>query len=159
MQALNSVPYTLGRFPLRAWRPQARTARRGGRAKGIPVTGLARFTEKLPSRSRPVVLTCVYGLGAGLAAVAFQVGMNTLYRLGIVRLSQASTVIFLLGSLVVIVTTSLAVGFLLTRFAPEASGSVLLASAIGAMVVHGLVGKQPAFMLSDVETSGGCCMG
>jgi H+/Cl- antiporter ClcA len=87
------------------------------------VTGLARFTEKLPSRSRPVVLTCVYGLGAGLAAVAFQVGMNTLYRLGIVRLSQASTVIFLLGSLVVIVTTSLAVGFLLTRFASEASGS------------------------------------
>ena len=225
------------------------------------LTGLARFVPRLPGQSRAIFLTCVYGLGAGLAAVAFQVGMNTLYRVGIVRLSQASTVIFLLGSLAVIVTTSLAVGVLLTRFAPEASGSgipqlkaafwkdfgvvpwrvvwvkyvagvlsigggcslgregpsvqlaggvasnlaglmgeakqkrraaaaagaaaglaaafntplaavtfvleeiiadlnsallgsVLLASVIGAMVVHGLVGKQPAFALSDVETSG-----
>ncbi len=69
------------------------------------------------------MLTCVYGLGAGLAAVAFQVGMNALYRVGIVRLSHSSTVVFLVGSLVVIVATSLAVGFLLTRVAPEASGS------------------------------------
>ncbi len=87
------------------------------------LTGLARFAPRLPGQSRAIFLTCVYGLGAGLAAVAFQVGMNTLYRVGIVRLSQASTVIFLLGSLAVIVTTSLAVGVLLTRFAPEASGS------------------------------------
>lgn len=225
------------------------------------VIDLARFTEKLPSRSRPIVLTCVYGLGAGLAAVAFQAGMNTLYRVGIVRLSQASTAVFLVGSLAIISATSLAVGFLLTKFAPEASGSgipqlkaafwkdfgvvpwrvvwvkyvagvlsigggcslgregpsvqlaggvasnlagwlgqakqkrraaaaagaaaglaaafntplaavtfvleeiiadlnsallgsVLLASVIGAFVVHGLVGKQPAFSLPDVETSG-----
>jgi CIC family chloride channel protein len=33
-------------------------------------------------------------------------------------------------------------------------GSVLLASVIGAFVVHGLVGKQPAIALSNVETSG-----
>jgi CIC family chloride channel protein len=49
--------------------------------------------------------------------------MNTLYQVGILRLSHASTLIFLIGSLVVMVATSLAVGFLLTRFAPEASGS------------------------------------
>ncbi len=87
------------------------------------VIGLARLTEKLPSRGRPIVLTCVYGLVAGLAAVAFQVGMNTLYRAGIVRLSHRSTLVFLLGSLAVIVATSLAVGWLLSRYAPEASGS------------------------------------
>ena len=34
------------------------------------------MTEKLPSRGRPIVLICVYGLVAGLAAVAFQVGMS-----------------------------------------------------------------------------------
>ena len=62
---------------------------------------MARFTERLPSRGRPIVLTCVYGLVAGLAAVAFQVGMNTLYRAGIVRLSHGSTLVFLLGSLAV----------------------------------------------------------
>lgn len=33
-------------------------------------------------------------------------------------------------------------------------GSVLLASVIGAFVVHGLVGKQPAFTLNRVETPG-----
>ena len=87
------------------------------------VIGLARLTEKLPSRGRPIVLTCVYGLVAGLAAVAFQVGMNTLYRVGIVRLSHGSTLVFLVGSLAVIVATSLAVGWLLSRYAPEASGS------------------------------------
>jgi chloride channel protein, CIC family len=231
------------------------------RGKGKAVIGWAHLTEKLPSRSRAIVLTCVYGLGAGLAAVAFQVGMDLLYRAGIVRLSHASTLVFLIGSLAVIVTTSLAVGFLLTKFAPEASGSgipqlkaafwkdfgavpwrvvwvkyvagvlsigggcslgregpsvqlaggvasnvagllgeakqrrraaaaagaaaglaaafntplaavtfvleeiiadlnstllgsVLLASVIGALVVHGLVGKQPAFALPEVETSG-----
>ncbi len=87
------------------------------------VIGLARLAEKLPSRGRPIVLTCVYGLVAGLAAVAFQVGMNTLYRAGIVRLSHGSTTVFLVGSLVVIVATSLAVGWLLSRYAPGASGS------------------------------------
>ncbi|MGO9199443.1 MAG: chloride channel protein [Limisphaerales bacterium] len=81
------------------------------------------MAEKLPSRGRPIVLTCVYGLVAGLAAVAFQVGMNTLYRAGIVRLSHGSTTVFLVGSLVVIVATSLAVGWLLSRYAPGASGS------------------------------------
>ncbi|HWD17848.1 MAG TPA: chloride channel protein [Verrucomicrobiae bacterium] len=33
-------------------------------------------------------------------------------------------------------------------------GSVLLASVIGAFVVHGLVGKQPAFSLKEVEAPG-----
>ena len=69
------------------------------------------------------MLTCVYGLVAGLAAVAFQVGMNTLYRAGIVRLSHGSTTVFLVGSLVVIVATSLVVGWLLSKYAPAASGS------------------------------------
>jgi CIC family chloride channel protein len=87
------------------------------------VIGLARLTEKLPSRGRPIVLTCVYGLVAGLAAVAFQVGMNTLYRAGIVRLSHGSTTVFLVGSLAVIVATSLVVGWLLSKYAPAASGS------------------------------------
>jgi CIC family chloride channel protein len=196
-----------------------------------------------------------------LAAVAFQVSMNALYRVTFIQLSHQAPLTFVLGTLVVIVTTSLIVGFLLSRFAPEASGSgipqlklafwkdfgfvpwrvvwvkfvagvlsigggcslgregpsvqlagglasnlgailgqskqkrrmaaaagaaaglaaafntplaavtfvleeiiadlnsallgsVLLASVIGAFVVHGLIGKQPAFALSRVETSG-----
>jgi CIC family chloride channel protein len=84
---------------------------------------LARFAERLPGQSRPIVLTCIYGLGAGLAAVAFQQGMNALYRLTVVQLSHQSATVFVVGSLLVIVATSLAVGYLLTSFSREASGS------------------------------------
>jgi len=49
--------------------------------------------------------------------------MNTLYRVTIVRLSHASHNTFLLGSLLVIVSTSLVVGYLLNSFSPAASGS------------------------------------
>src|SRR5689334_3614448 len=87
------------------------------------MNGLERLAQRFPDQSRPIFLTCVYGLGAGLAAVAFQLGMNALYRVGIVRLSHASPLAFVLGSLMVIVPTSLVVGFLLTSFSPEASGS------------------------------------
>jgi chloride channel protein, CIC family len=225
------------------------------------VRGLPGLVQRLPGQSRPIFLTCVYGLGAGLAAVAFQAAMNGLYQVTYVQLSHGSLTLFLSVSLVVIVATSLAVGFLMTKFAPEASGSgipqlkaafwkdfgvvpwrvvwvkfvagvlsigggcslgregpsvqlaggvasnlagllgeakqkrrvaaaagaaaglaaafntplaavtfvleeiiadlnsallgsILLASVIGAFVVHGLVGKQPAFALSGVETSG-----
>jgi chloride channel protein, CIC family len=89
----------------------------------VTVNALARFAQKLPGQSRPIVLTCVYGLGAGLAAVAFQLGMNMLYRVTIVRLSHASPNTFILGSLLVIVSTSLVVGYLLNSFSPAASGS------------------------------------
>jgi CIC family chloride channel protein len=85
--------------------------------------GLGQLVERLPGRSRAIVRTCVYGLGAGLAAVAFQVGMNALYREGILRWSRSSTGVFLAGSLAIILTTSLVVGWLLSRYAPEASGS------------------------------------
>jgi CIC family chloride channel protein len=84
---------------------------------------MRRWSQRLPTRGRPIVLTCVYGLAAGLAAVAFQAGMNTLYRVGIVRFSHASTTVYLVGSLFVILATSLTVGWLLSRYAPEASGS------------------------------------
>lgn len=89
----------------------------------MALTRLARFAQRLPGRGRPIFLTCVYGLGAGLAAVAFQAGMNVLYRATFVQLSHRSTTVFLLGTLAVILSTSLVVGFLLTKFAPEASGS------------------------------------
>jgi CIC family chloride channel protein len=67
--------------------------------------------------------TCIYGLGAGLAAVAFQLGMNWLYQLGLVKLSQMSRGSFLVGSFAVMVVSSLLVGWLLNSFCREAAGS------------------------------------
>jgi hypothetical protein len=40
----------------------------------------------------------IYGLAAGAATVAFQLGMNGFYRLGLVQLSHLSLRTFLIGS-------------------------------------------------------------
>jgi len=84
---------------------------------------LAEFFAKLPRQTRAVVQTCLYGLGAGIAAVFFQLSMGWLYRLGLVQLSQASFPVFLIGSFIVVATSSLVVGWLLNSFCPEAAGS------------------------------------
>jgi hypothetical protein len=74
---------------------------------------LARYLQKLPGQTRAVAETCLYGLAAGAVTVAFQLGMNWLYRSGLVRLSHQSLTTFLIGSFAVIVTSSLLVGWLL----------------------------------------------
>ena len=84
---------------------------------------LARYLQKLPGQTRAVWETCLFGLAAGAATVAFQLGMNWLYRLGLVRLSHQSLTTFLIGSFAVIVTSSLLVGGLLNSFCREAAGS------------------------------------
>ena len=50
-----------------------------------PMQFLARYLQKLPGQTRAVAETCLYGLAAGAATVAFQLGMNWLYRLGLVH--------------------------------------------------------------------------
>ena len=82
-----------------------------------------RLTRRLPARSRSIALTCVYGLGAAVSAVAFQLGISWVYRIGLVRLSHESFATFLLGSLALLAGTSLVVGWLLSSFCPEAAGS------------------------------------
>jgi chloride channel protein, CIC family len=84
---------------------------------------LARYLQKLPAQTRGVAETCLYGLAAGAVTVAFQLGMNWLYRSGLVRLSHQSLTTFLIGSFAVIVTSSLLVGWLLNSFCREAAGS------------------------------------
>src|ERR1039457_2284911 len=84
---------------------------------------LARYLQKLPGQTRAVSETCLYGLAAGAATVAFQLAMNWLYRSGLVRLSHQSITTFLIGSFAVIVTSSLLVGWLLNSFCREAAGS------------------------------------
>ena len=84
---------------------------------------LSSLLQRLPPRSRAVLTTCLYGLAAGAATVAFQLGMNWLYRLGLVRLSQQSKLTFLLGSFGTLMGSSLVVGWLLNSFCREAAGS------------------------------------
>jgi CIC family chloride channel protein len=84
---------------------------------------LVHYLGRLPKQTRGVVQTCLYGLGAGVATVGFQLGINWLYRGGLLRLAQQSKLTFLLGSLGILVGSSLLVGWLLNSFCREAAGS------------------------------------
>jgi CIC family chloride channel protein len=123
---------------------------------------LARFAQKLPGQGRPIFLTSIFGLGAGLAAVAFQLGMNTLYRVTIVRLSHASPNTFILGTALVIVSTSLAVGYLLTSFSPEASGSGIPQLKLAFWKDFGFVPWRVVwvkYLAGVLSIGGGCSLG
>ena len=84
---------------------------------------LAATLQKLPRNSRPILLTTLYGLCAGLAAVVFEVGINVIFNATFVRFATLGTGVFLAGSFGMVVVTSLIAGFLLSRFCPEAAGS------------------------------------
>jgi CIC family chloride channel protein len=89
----------------------------------MTLTAIVDRYRNLPKRTRTVLLTCLYGIGAGFAAVMFQLGMNAVYLRGLVALSRQSSATFLVGSFAVIVSASLIVGWLLNSFCPEAAGS------------------------------------
>ena len=84
---------------------------------------LSAFLQRVPPQSRAVLTTCLYGLAAGVATVAFQLAMNWLYRVGLVRLAAESRLTFLIGSFGILVGSSLLVGWLLSVYCREAAGS------------------------------------
>lgn len=77
----------------------------------------------LPKRSQSLVESGIYGLAAGLSAVAFEVAINLVYANTIVRFSHWSPWSFAAATFAVLVGTSLVSGMLLSQFAPEAAGS------------------------------------
>ena len=112
---------------------------------GVNANRLAQFAQRLPGRGRPIFLTCVFGLGAGLAAVAFQLAMNALYRITYIRLSHQSVGYFLVGSLVVILFSSLAVVGM-----SACLGAVVRAPVTGILIVFEMTHQfslVPALML------------
>lgn len=78
---------------------------------------------RLPPAARPVLRTVLYGLVAGLVAVAFHLGIHFLYTNGIERLARDSVLHFLIGSFLVVAGTSALAGWLLGSFCREAAGS------------------------------------
>jgi CIC family chloride channel protein len=101
-------------------------------------------------------------LSAGLAAVVFQVAMNALYRVTFVRLSHLSATSFLLGSLGVILVSSLIVGYLLTQYAPEASGSGIPQLKLAFWKEFGFVPWRVVwvkFVAGVLSIGGGCSLG
>ncbi len=89
----------------------------------MPLRLVSLMFERLPRRGRAIVRACLYGLGGGGAAVAFQLSLNWVYQAGMVRLSHQSLTVFFAGSAVLMLGTSLVVGWLLHAVCPEAAGS------------------------------------
>jgi len=84
---------------------------------------LREVTSRLPAKPRAIVITVVLGLAGGGLAVLFHYSIQFTYRIGIEALSRASLGAFLLGTFAIVMLSSLAVGWLLTAFCPEAAGS------------------------------------
>ncbi len=84
---------------------------------------VARQFQRLPEGSRSILLTAIYGLAGGLAAVFFELGINWLYLSTFVALSHQTLTVFLLGSFAVVVGCSVGGGFLMFRVDQNAAGS------------------------------------
>jgi CIC family chloride channel protein len=87
------------------------------------VSFFARQFQRLPESSRSILLTAIYGLAGGLAAVLFELGINWIYLSTFVALSHRTLTVFLLGSLAVVTGCSLGGGWLMARVDPSAAGS------------------------------------
>jgi CIC family chloride channel protein len=89
----------------------------------MPADFAARLIQRLPAKARPVVVTLILGLAAGLAAVLFHLAIHFVYQHGLEELTHHSRGTFLLGSFLIIAVTSGFSGWLLSSFCPAAAGS------------------------------------
>jgi len=84
---------------------------------------VAGYLQGMPKQTRTLLHSCAYGISAGLAAVAFQLGITLIYKNGLLALANESKMTFILGSLAITLGSSLIVGLLLNLFCPVAAGS------------------------------------
>ncbi|HEY2711333.1 MAG TPA: chloride channel protein [Chthoniobacterales bacterium] len=84
---------------------------------------LVRQIHRLPESTRSILFTGVYGLTGGLAAVAFQLGIQWLYLATFVALSHRTLGVFLCTTFLVVILCSLGGGFLMSRVDQNAAGS------------------------------------
>ena len=110
------------------------------------VKSFAEEFHRFGGRARAVLGTCVYGLGASVAAVGFQLGINRLYGLAYKTPASINTGHFIVISLVTIVITSLVVGWLLYSFAPAAAGSGIPQVKLNFWKEFGYAARRIAFV-------------
>ncbi|MCS1407757.1 MAG: H(+)/Cl(-) exchange transporter ClcA [Verrucomicrobia subdivision 3 bacterium] len=123
---------------------------------------ISRYLRKLPKKTQTIALTCVYGLFAGLAAVLFHLVIQGLFSVTFQRLATLTPQTFAIGSFVIIISSSLAVGFLLTRFCPGASGSGIPQLKLAFWKDFGTVSWQVVwvkFVAGVLSIGGGCSLG
>ena len=123
---------------------------------------LNRLLQRLPARSRTVLISCVYGLSAGAASVLFLLTINWIYQIGLVQLSHQSKTVFLFGSLAIMVGSSLVVGWLLSSFCQDAAGSGIPQLKLAFWKDFGQVPWRVAwvkFLAGAISVGGGSSLG
>ncbi|HEX4139478.1 MAG TPA: chloride channel protein [Candidatus Methylacidiphilales bacterium] len=83
---------------------------------------LRQLLDRFPRRTRPLIESGIYGLAAGLAAVAFEVAIARFYTGTLVLFATWTPLYFALASFGVLVGTALLSGILLA-WEPDAAGS------------------------------------
>jgi CIC family chloride channel protein len=128
----------------------------------VNVPFLVRIQQRSPKQIREIFKSCLYGVSAGLAAVAFQLVITWMFQLGLLNLSHQRFETFALGSLVIIVGSSLIVGFLLSSFCPEAAGSGIPQHKLAFWKDFGTIPLRVAwvkFLAGSISIGGGSSMG
>jgi CIC family chloride channel protein len=118
--------------------------------------------QRLPPQSRTILSTALFGLCAGLAAVAFQVSVKTLFVQGLARLSGYGNGAFIIGSFAVVMGTAVIAGLLLTRFCREAAGSGIPQVKLAFWKEFGAISWRAVwvkFIASAISIGGGSSLG
>lgn len=79
--------------------------------------------KALPDNTRVLLQTVILAVIAGGLAVCFMLCINFFFEHTFLAFAERSKTFFLVGSFIVIMGTSLAVGLLLFRYSPDAAGS------------------------------------
>lgn len=77
----------------------------------------------MAEKPRELLATCVYGLGAGVAASVFQLAVHFIFRQTFEEAAKLDFGKFAFWSLLTVLGASLISGWLLNRFCKEAAGS------------------------------------
>jgi CIC family chloride channel protein len=128
----------------------------------VSIPFLVRIQQRLPKQIREILKACIYGLSAGLAAVAFQLVITWLYQWGFIALSHQRFLTFALGTLAIMVVSSLLVGLLLSAFCPEAAGSGIPQLKLAFWKDFGAMPWRVAwvkFLAGAISVGGGASMG
>ncbi|MDB4803903.1 chloride channel protein, partial [Verrucomicrobia bacterium] len=123
---------------------------------------LARYLRKLPKKTRSIVLTCLYGITAGIAAVAFHKSIQFVFGHTIEHFSTFSTRTFLIGSFCTIIGSSLIVGLLLSNYCKDAAGSGIPQLKLAFWSDFGHVPWKVTwvkFIAGILSIGGGCSLG
>ena len=118
--------------------------------------------NKIPEKIRLPVVTSIYAVAGALAAVAFMFLTNRLFSVLWRPLMKLSLIGFAAGSLVVVLISSLIVGWLLNSFSPDAAGSGIPQLKVGYWKDLGLVKLRPIivkFVAGIISIGGGASLG